>query len=119
MPPRQLIATTRRHVICQSKTYKILVYHYRWLSLPWTLQGIGFFFLITASFELIAAQAPYGTKSMLIGISAIAYLTELPDVILEVIFRSVYSPDKATNPSCGLWLYLVQAVIVIHLHYFV
>ena len=30
---------------------------YRWLSLPWTLQGIGFFFLFTASFELIVAQA--------------------------------------------------------------
>ena len=53
-------------------------------------------------------------KSMLIGISATTlYLHELPSVILEVIFRSVYSPEKATNPSCGLWLYLVQAVILV------
>ena len=48
---------------------------YRWLSLPCTLQGIGYFFLITSLFELIVAQAPYGTKSMLVGFSGItAYL---------------------------------------------
>ena len=87
---------------------------YRWLSLPRTLQGIGYFFLFTASFELIVAQAPYGMKSMLIGMVGITmYLHRLPDVILEVIFRSVYSPDKATNPSCGLWLYLVETVILV------
>ena len=87
---------------------------YRWLSLPRTLQGIGFFFLFTASFELIVAQAPYGMKSMLIGMVGITmFLHELPSVILEVIFRSVYSPDKAANPSCGLWIYLVEAVILV------
>ena len=52
--------------------------------------------------------------SMLIGFSCITvYLHELPSVILELIFRSVYSPDKATIPSCGLWLYLVEAVILV------
>jgi len=87
---------------------------YRWLSLPWTLQGIGYFFFITSFFELIVAQAPYGMKSMLIGFSCITlYLHELPTVILELIFRSVYSPDKATFPSCGLWLYLVEAAILV------
>ena len=87
---------------------------YRWLSLPWTLQGIGYFFLVTALFELIVAQAPYGMKSMLIGMVGITmYLPELPDVILKVIFRSVYSPDKATNPSCGLWIFLVRVVIFV------
>ena len=87
---------------------------YRWLSLPWTLQGIGGFFLITVSYEMIVAQAPYGMKSMLIGMGGITkFLHELPSATLELIFRSVYSPDKATNPSCGLWLYLVQAIILV------
>jgi len=87
---------------------------YRWLSLPWTLNGLGYFFLITSLFELIVAQAPYGMKSMLIGISSISiFLPRLPSIVLELIFKSVYSPDKATNPSCGLWLFLMQALILV------
>ena len=86
---------------------------YRWLSLPWTLRGLGHFFLITSWFELIVAQAPYGMKSMLIGITSItAYLQYLPTIVLQLIFRSVYTPDKPTIPSCGLWLFLVELVIL-------
>ena len=100
-------------VVASANSPKLNI-EYRWLLLPWTLHGLGYFFLITALFELIVAQAPYGMKSMLIGISSVSiFLPRLPSVVLELIFRSVYSPDKATNPSCDLWLFLVQAVILV------
>ena len=85
---------------------------YRWLTVPAALNGMAQLFLFTAGFEFIAAQTPYGMKSVLFGLfSASPYVFEIPNDIVTHLFTSMHLPENKPHISCGFWLFLFELII--------
>ena len=77
-----------------------------WLILPKVLYGIAKYILLTSTLELIAAQAPYSMRGLLLGIGILLYgLSEAMSSLcyLLVNIRKYYKQSNGAN--CELWLY--------------
>ena len=85
---------------------------YRWLTVPAALNGMGLLFLSTAAWEFIAAQTPYGMKSILFGLlNTSSFVFGIPYVTLRLLFTSMHLPENKL--SCGFWLFLSELIIIL------
>ena len=77
-----------------------------WLILPKVIYGIAKYILLTSTLELIAAQALYSMRGLLLGIGILLYgLSEAMSSLcyLLVNIRKYYKQSNGAN--CELWLY--------------
>lgn len=87
----------------------------KWIVVPEIINGLSLFILILAGMEFICAQAPFNMKGLLFGITYTIFgCCSLLHSGLLVPFH--YVDDKVWKKvplTCGIWYFLIQAVLVL------
>lgn len=107
-------ANITRCYTLQNGHHTIINVHSEWIIVPEIINCLSLFVLILASLEFVCAQAPFNTKGLIIGIAyAVFGGCSLLQTGLLVPFHYVEETVWKKAPlTCGIWYYLIQAVLV-------
>ena len=85
-----------------------------WILIPVVLNGLATFVFILPGIEFICAQAPYNMKGLLFGIGYVLYgCGNLAQSVLSIPFLSKQPAWEKAPLTCGIWYFIIQAVIVV------
>ena len=85
-----------------------------WIVIPELMNGLSLFILILTGLEFVCAQAPFNMKGLVFGITyALFGFGDLIQTGLLAPFYYTKSVWQNAPLTCGMWYFLIQAVIVL------
>ena len=84
-----------------------------WMLIPKLLNGFSFFLLISSSIEFICAQAPFGMKGLIFGLTLALYgFSSLIQAEISITFIDSHIWKNAPL-SCEIWYFMMQGLITL------
>ena len=86
---------------------------YRWFAIPSALGGLSLVVFYTSIYQFICAQTPHSMKGLMIGILYLLRgVFNIIRTVLILTFQYGFINSAFIFPSCGVWYYLLSALIV-------